>query len=104
MHVYIHTHIHAHVQELRTAGAYTKRASEHTKEERHLEAAADYTRALMRPVCMHICVYVCMCGVCMQLTTHERLCDRYACMYVCMHACTCDCVGGYMCACMYAHT
>eukprot|EP00281_Chroomonas_sp_CCMP1168_P031198 CAMPEP_0206240016 /NCGR_PEP_ID=MMETSP0047_2-20121206/15708_1 /ASSEMBLY_ACC=CAM_ASM_000192 /TAXON_ID=195065 /ORGANISM="Chroomonas mesostigmatica_cf, Strain CCMP1168" /LENGTH=207 /DNA_ID=CAMNT_0053664759 /DNA_START=34 /DNA_END=654 /DNA_ORIENTATION=+ len=37
------------VEELRTAGAYSKRAQEHSKEDRHMEAAADLTRALIRP-------------------------------------------------------
>lgn len=37
------------VEELRTAGAYSKRAGEHSKEDRHMEAAADLTRALLRP-------------------------------------------------------
>ena len=46
---------HVRVQELRTAGAYMKRAAEHSKEERHMEAAADYTRALMRPVRACVC-------------------------------------------------
>ncbi len=37
------------VELLRTAGAYSKRAAEHAANDRYLDAAADLTRALMRP-------------------------------------------------------
>ena len=41
---------------------------------------------LFRPRALYVCVYVCMCDVCM-----------YVCTYVCMHACVYVCMRAYVC-------
>ncbi len=38
------------------------------------------------PVCMHVCMYVCMCPHTLVMPASDPVC-MYVCMYVCLHVC-----------------